>query len=84
MFQPDNLRTKKKKKLNQIKKQTRIRKFAELRISVLVKSPNNTDATAVTKVRTLGFIYVSKKSDTARSISGECCKMMEKAVCESV
>jgi hypothetical protein len=51
---------------------------------VLVKSPNNTDATAVTKVRTLGFIYVSKKSDMARSISGECCKMMEKAVCESV
>jgi hypothetical protein len=51
---------------------------------VLVKSPNNIEATVVMNVRTPGFIYVSKKSDTARSISGECCKMMEKAVCESV
>jgi len=42
----------KRNKLNQTKK-NRIKKFAELRIRVRVKSPNNTDTTAVTSVRTL-------------------------------
>ncbi len=42
----------KRNKLNQTKK-NRIKKFAELRIRVRVKSPNNTDTTVVTSVRTL-------------------------------